>query len=473
MNSLKKIDFFAWERQYFDHLLPVWEKIPDDRKGIFYMACSVNEIYKNIIENKKMAVKSRQSIEEMVKEINLPNEKQNMLIMADNNAKYVGKIERCMVRLAHGCGQTFITNDPYYELMQKFSLILVPNEYAQNFFQNYFPEKSIEIVGCPKLDKWSRELKRSNGKPPHIVFSFHFDRDFVPETKTTWPYYKEKVFELSKSLDWKVSVHGHPKIYDQISLECQEEGINTIMHFEEVIETADLYVCDYSSTIYEFAYTGRPVVLLNAPWYRRDVEHGIRFWEFSNVGINCDEPADLKSCIEQALIDRMEIQVDREKAVKKVYSFIDGSASEKAATAILAYESRLDIPAEDVNTKYPGIKEIMYAQLFEKGIRDVVVYGAGEQTKRLIATKALGAFNVHAILDRDMAKVGRSLEAYKIIHPDIIKEYEGIDAVIISSLSFEEEMHENVKESGFDKIIYCIFKDNPLYKQDIFCELYL
>ena len=56
--------------------------------------------------------------------------------------------------------------------------------------------------------------------------------------------------------------------------------------FDEVMERSTLYICDNSSTLYEFASTGRPVVVLNAPWFRRDIEHGLRFWEHADVGVS-------------------------------------------------------------------------------------------------------------------------------------------------------------------------------------------
>src|SRR5690625_7239322 len=71
---------------------------------------------------------------------------------------------------------------------------------------------------------------------------------------------------------------------------CAPEGeydeIPFIHTFDEVLESASLYCTDASSTLYEYAATGRPVLVLNSRHFRKDVNHGLRFWEASEVGLN-------------------------------------------------------------------------------------------------------------------------------------------------------------------------------------------
>jgi glycosyltransferase involved in cell wall biosynthesis len=107
-------------------------------------------------------------------------------------------------------------------------------------------------------------------------------------------------------------------------------GIPVVEEFPDVMRQADVYACDNSSTLYEFASTGRPVVVLNAPWYRRTVEHGLRFWSAANVGVQCDDPADLSSAILRALMDDQPHQVAREAALDVAYAYRSGAAQRAA-----------------------------------------------------------------------------------------------------------------------------------------------
>ena len=114
----------------------------------------------------------------------------------------------------------------------------------------------------------------------------------------------------------------------------QRHGIEHVATFDEVCRRADVYVCDNSSTIFEFASTGRPVVLLNSPQYRKRIHHGLRFWDAASVGVQVDTAAELPDAIQRALHE--DHSAEREAALDIVYAYRT-DAAQRAADAIMEW----------------------------------------------------------------------------------------------------------------------------------------
>ena len=110
----------------------------------------------------------------------------------------------------------------------------------------------------------------------------------------------------------------------------QREGIEAVRDFRDVCRRADVYVCDNSSTLFAFAATGRPVVVLNPPWYDRRVDHGLRFWDAADVGVQCNDPRELGPAINEALHDTPGQKRRREAALELVYAYRTGAAQRAA-----------------------------------------------------------------------------------------------------------------------------------------------
>ena len=124
----------------------------------------------------------------------------------------------------------------------------------------------------------------------------------------------------------------------------EHAGIPFVADFRDVLRRADLYACDNSSTLFEFASTGRPVVVLNTPAYRRNIHHGGRFWDWATVGLQVDHPRDLVATIVRALVDPLEVRVERDRVLDLVYQPRTGGA-ERAAAAIGGLVSARNVAA--------------------------------------------------------------------------------------------------------------------------------
>jgi UDP-N-acetylglucosamine:LPS N-acetylglucosamine transferase len=116
-------------------------------------------------------------------------------------------------------------------------------------------------------------------------------------------------------------------------------GIEFVRDFDEVCRRADVYVCDNSSTLFEFASTGRPVVVMNDVSWRRNVHHGLRFWDAAHVGVNVDRADGLVDAVALALEDRAEQRAARSDALDIVYVYRTGAAAGAAAIGAWSREA--------------------------------------------------------------------------------------------------------------------------------------
>jgi CDP-glycerol glycerophosphotransferase (TagB/SpsB family) len=130
--------------------------------------------------------------------------------------------------------------------------------------------------------------------------------------------------------------HGHPKFQHVLQKHYEDAGIEFVADFEEVMERADVYVNDCSSTMYEFCVTGKPVVILNAPWFRKFVNYGIRFWLWTDIGPQVDKAEDVLRAIEGQLGNPEQFRAAREKMVSELYPFL-GVSAQRAANSLVEF----------------------------------------------------------------------------------------------------------------------------------------
>ena len=169
---------------------------------------------------------------------------------------------------------------------------------------------------------------------PVVAVSFHWNYHGIPEMRSAFDWYSKAVVELAKEVT--VIGHGHPKRKDLPDW-YRAHGIEYVADFFEVCRRADVYACDNSSTLFEFASTGRPVVVLNAPWYFDGIDvrahHGLRFWDASQVGRNVRDPGRLAWAVDDAMRFDWPFQED---CLDIVYAYRTGAA-QRAADAIAAW----------------------------------------------------------------------------------------------------------------------------------------
>lgn len=292
------IDFLATEPHYAEHLRPVYDALPEDVRGRFARS---------------------------PRELRAPGTLTVVASWRDyqNTRGPVAFFE-------HGAGFTYNSPNRSYAGAggrDRVRLFANVNEHVDAMNRAAYPNARHAIVGAPKLDALTK--LRAPGTR-RVAFSWHWDCHVVPETRTAFPHYTDVLADVPG--EWQPIGHAHPRAWSFARPRYEELGWEIAETFADVVALADVYVCDTSSTLYEFAALDRPVIVLNAPWYRRDVGHGLRFWR-DVPGVQVNEPGQFVPLVDE--VRRIDGWVGRRRdVVAGVYPHL-GNAAPVAAAALL------------------------------------------------------------------------------------------------------------------------------------------
>lgn len=322
----KAISFVASERHFLDHLAPVFLALPKEKRGQFYVPHGLRS------RADALGIQS-------IKGNHAPGDGP-VCVAAYNDLKRHAPEDRPLILFEHGSGQSYSNKHTSYAggvgYRKLVGLFVCPNNQAARRNKKQFPGCATAVVGSPKLDQYVNAPAREPNSPPVIAISFHWESIVCPETRSSYKHYMDALPELAEVFGDRLLGHAHPRFASTIGPVYEKLGIEFVSEFDQVIQRADLYVVDNSSTLFEFAALDRPVVVMNAPWYRRSVNHGLRFWEFADIGLQVDEPADLLPTIQTALERPENVEARRREIIREVYPYL-GQAAEKAAEAVLDY----------------------------------------------------------------------------------------------------------------------------------------
>lgn len=251
--------------------------------------------------------------------------------------------DRPCVYVEHGAGQSYVglnrSATPFYsggEQHRNVALFLCPNEEVARRWKNVYPDKPAVVVGCPRLDPWHIG-NRGQHEDRTVAITFHWPADLtgVPETMSAFGEYfeviKNDVISKWRSEGWHVIGHAHPRhpalIDFWLSHEIRDLGVEYVAKSADVLDRATVLVADNTSLQAEFLSLGRPVVWINHSLYRKNVEHGGRFWLWPTYGgQQIDTPSDLA----RLNLDNLSLPT------RHPYAYADGHATERAVGAILA-----------------------------------------------------------------------------------------------------------------------------------------
>ncbi len=386
LNWAKPIDFFARRIHYVDHMAPVYMALSEEMRGEFYVHSSLVDYAKS---------KGIQAIGLSSMSANAP-----LTIAPDGDGPLVtcayGDLviawhkqpHRPMIFMEHGVGITF--NHPGYAggrgSRDVASLFLDPNEHTRQLNAKAYPNIPGEVIGTPKMDALFNltpsPFPKAEGEKLVVAISFHWDgRMVAPEAGNAFEHYKTILPALAVCEDFTLIGHAHPRNADVMQKVYANLGIEFVSDFEEVMKRADIYVNDCSSTMYEFCATGKPVIILNAPQFRHLPTEGIRFWEYTDIGPQVNEPEELLPAIQKMMTDPGAYELERGNAINDLYPY-RGHAAERAAQMIEGFvKSKMPV-CEHIETMGDHSVGIIYMAFGQKA--------ADAVRKSMISLKTIG-----------------------------------------------------------------------------------
>lgn len=318
-----EVDALAREPHHAAHLYSTWLALPKSLRGKFY-------VHPRMLDEAKAAGVEAIDVQEA------PNPGPLTLVASYRDLKWARDLGRLVIYSEHGAGQSYagVKSGSYIGAIDRAGVVgvLVPGHDAARRHTAVHPTIPTFPVGCPKLDRW-HGVAAPSGRPV-VAISHHWDCNLCPETKGAFRFYKGALPKLAEEFD--LIGHAHPRLLPILKPEYERVGIEVVRDFDEVIERATVFCIDNSSTMYEWAALDRPVVVLNAPWYRRKVNHGLRFWSHADVGPMVNGPKELSAAIHRAIEDPPEVAARRREIVADVYAAVDGKGAPRAAAAVKA-----------------------------------------------------------------------------------------------------------------------------------------
>lgn len=314
-------DMYASQVHYCSHLLPVWYALPEEERGQFYGPAVVAEML------------ASEGIHPL--QGSPPLDVRPIVVAGWQD------VMRCPGRpialLEHGAGQTYQNCDnPSFaggDQRERVDLFLCPSSRVAEANLTRYPDATAAVVGCPKLDQWAGSQLLDTSEIPTVAVSFHWDCLLLPETRWAFPAFEDHITQLARFQDIKLIGHAHPRALRQVEWFYQRYDIEVVPDFDDVVRRSSAFICDNSSAIYEAAFADIPVLCLDAPWYRPDVEHGLRFWsDIPGLHIGVDD--DIRQAVAVTLLDSDEAKVRRRDIVSRVYEVQEDAAIHAAAVLV-------------------------------------------------------------------------------------------------------------------------------------------
>lgn len=349
------VDFASSNTHYADHLLPIWLALPPSARGRWFADRTSRGHVAAHVPGSALRAGD-------------PSKTGQPIVVA-SHVDYQRARGRPVALVEHGAGQTYGDGNPGNaggRNRERVGLFICPHPTVAAANLAAWPRAHAVAAGCPKLDRWPHPVPRPSmrgPKPEVVAVTWHWDCQVAPqERRSAWDHYGPATLHMlatwAATADVQLLGHAHPRILRRIRPEYNAAGIPVADHLDQVLDTASLLIADNTSAMYEAAALGIPVIALNAPWYRRDVHHGLRFWDHV-PGPQVDHHDQLLATIEAVLADPTDALASGHAAAAACYVERDGRAAQRAACAVLDWLATNPTPETSVANPYQPQRRTM------------------------------------------------------------------------------------------------------------------
>lgn len=329
-----RVDVYASQWHYLDHLEPIWHALPDEVRGAVLVTSTP-------LRRHPLAVAAEGRVDGSARI-------SRVLVAGATDVDTASRNRWGCCLVEHGAGQGYADSGghPSYPGgvgREAVGLFLCTNRSVARRNDRLYPGRSV-VTGSPRLD-WLARIRsdRHSAEPPPyptLALAWHFACRASRESFWAWPEFKPSLVDLVSAWPGRVIGTAHPKGYRHVETAYRQAGIEPVPLWADVVARADVVSFDNSSVGFEAVALGIPVVMCESVMWRRNVHHNLRFWEYDDIGPIVKAGHDPRllaqewaQAAQRAFLDERDFLDARWRCRDDLYPY-RGQATERAVDAI-------------------------------------------------------------------------------------------------------------------------------------------
>lgn len=324
------VDFVGSEPHLVDHLRPVWDALPPEHRGSFFLPGPFVEPLADTIPGGSVLH---------------PDKRGGPVVGCQWGDIQALRHHRRVGLMEHGAGATYPERNPAFAGgtdRERIALFLAPNEHVRAANAEHYPHTPNVVVGTPWLDQWfDGTRQRPDPADKCLVLSWHWDMRRWHGGRSALDHHLPGLRQAADELrgdGWTVLGTAHPRAWNKppnAAAAYDRAGIDTITDFADVLDRATVMACDVSSSAWLSAAAGCAQIVLEAPWYAKAWEDRVwpRFDPHQPLGPLVKDPAEIPAMARAAHAGLGQ----HPASVAEVVPHRDGRSAQRAADAIVEH----------------------------------------------------------------------------------------------------------------------------------------